>query len=216
MMRRLLPLLGLVLGACGYTDTGSGTRTLQVEASSSFDVTDGNDSRVRVTVRQADGTNVDDASVNVKDGDSGAVIAVPADGNGGRYSVDVPGYRRRLELAVARGSDRLDVKLEGPGPHTITSPVPGQVVSGNTLGVSWATKDGVAADEVSLDIRHTQAQRLLTTDTGSSNDLSLAGLSAGTYDLDVTRQNVVVPGGGVTGSTFTISYNVSTEFIVSP
>ncbi len=216
MMRRLLPLLGLVLGACGYTDAGSGTRTLQVQATSSFDVTGGNDSHLRVTIQQADGTDVNDASVRVKDADSGETIAVPADGNGGRYTIDMPGYRRRLDLGVQRGSDSLDVKLEGPGAHTITSPVAGQVVSGNTLGVSWSTKDGVAADQVELDIRHTQSQRLLTTDTGSSNDLSLAGLQAGNYELDVTRQNVVVPAGGVTGSTFTISYNVSTEFAVSP
>ncbi len=217
-MRRMLPLLALVLGACGYTDAGSGSGTLKVTAKAGYSVGGDDKTSIQIDVSKPS-TNTDpvmDAVVYAKDGDTGEQIPVPYDATHGDYRTDVDKYRRRLEIKMQSGNDGLDVKLEGPGPHTITSPEAGALNrGGDTLGVTWATSDGVAADTVILRIPEVHVETVLSTDTGSSHDIPWADLPTGSYHLSVTRLNHVIPNGGAPDSSFEIAYEVTTAFSVN-
>jgi hypothetical protein len=209
-------LLPLMLGACSYTDSGSGTGTLLVKATASYSVGPlaGNNFQLVVTVADINGARTG-AQVVMTDGENGDRFTLAAvAGHDGSYAADVVGYRRRLELGVQSGSDSLKAKLEGPGPHVIDSPKPGgyhRSDLGDHLDVSWSTSDGIRADAVVIDLGH-GIERTINDDTGSDDSIATQQLSTGDYDLTVTRSNRVDLAGGVGGSIFTTSYAVHSSF----
>lgn len=221
MKRFLLVSIPSLLAACTYTDGGEGTKTLFVVASSRFDVGGANGAEMIVEVSK-DGAAVSDVLVRLRDDDSDELFELPESAVAGRYSSTVPGYHRRLQLAVQSGSDALEAKLEGPGPHVIESPRAGGVDRsgmGGELDVAWATEDGLRADEVVVSIRNVDAhdiveERTITDDTGSYDEIPMAVFppNADNYRLTLTRRNRVDLDGGTSGSTFVVSYGVETTF----
>jgi hypothetical protein len=224
----ILAVAASVLAGCGrYTDPGTGTHTLFVKATLAYQF--GNSTTaVGVTVIKAN-TAVGTAYVTVKDPDSNATTTVPPENqNNGTYKLALPGWHRRIELAVvdppppAAMTDYLDVKLEGPGPHRITAPNQGDLVSYNGLGsgleVDWATTDGLKADLVSLSLRFSPFTTKLTDDTGSTTipKASLAQSLNNTETVHVMRQNQVTPAGGTAGSSMVLSYEVNNDFNLQP
>lgn len=205
-------LLGL--GACSYTDSGDGTQTLLVTATISFDGS--TDTRVNV---ERLGAAVSGATVTLHDPDKDETLTLTEDlpSNSGRYELNaIPGYRRRLELKVESGGDNLQAKLEGPGAHFITDPQGSQLIKrtsqGSQLEVKWGTKDGLRADEVTIeldDFKTTQSE-----DSGSFDQIAMARVKDGARDLRVERRNRVSLDGGSGGSTMTIEYAARIEINV--
>ncbi len=204
------------LMACGYTDPGSGSKTLQVEASAEYEVGDSDRMRVTVTVHDKDDAPVEWAIVELRDGKTGEIITAEYESEG-VYRASMSAYRRRLELRVESSGDELTAKLEGPGPHRILDPKAGamnRASFGPNLRVKWATTDGIRADEVRLRVHGQRAvERVLTEDGGSYDGIAISELpSVGDYRLTVERVNVVELAGGIAGSVFTIHYNVNVDF----
>lgn len=221
MIRHKAPLLAAAIAvasfACGYTDSGDGTRTLQVVAELSYDVGNrDNVMRARVTVRKA-GIHVSGASVAIIDGESGARFALEENGGNERYDASIAGgYRRRIELEIRSGNDNLTGRLEGPGAHLIEAPAHGSRVElsgGDKLDVHWQTEDGLAADEVRVDLDQADYTTTLNEDRGR-DEVPMATLRAGSEKVEVERRNRVVLTGGDGQSTMQISYEVENGFEV--
>ncbi|MBN1961803.1 MAG: hypothetical protein JW841_12735 [Deltaproteobacteria bacterium] len=202
--------------ACGYTDSGSGTRTLLVQARAQYAVSGGNQTNVTVSVADRDGTEITDATVEITDGKNGQRYSIPHQNNG-LYYINIENYRRRLRLHVRSGDNELSAKLEGPGPHVIDYPKAGAIRRsrlGNKFKVEWSTEDGIRADEVEISLRHGPEVNSKD-DSGFNDDISMSQLTeTGDYRLNLTRLNRINLGGGVDNSTFTISYSVNTEFAI--
>ena len=160
-MTRLLFVFGvaLALNACGYTDTGSGSGTLQVNALITYAAGENDTSSVEITVLDNSGSPLSGAAVELKDDQTGDTFAAAeqdvADAPG-VYTTSINKYRRRLELTISKDSHSLDGKLEGPGEHTIEFPAFGQSVNrsdfGESMEVTWTTTDGLMADRVTLTV----------------------------------------------------------------
>jgi hypothetical protein len=215
----VLVLGGALLAACGetYTDPGGGSGTLLVVANLQYAI-NGNNTRVDLQLTQ-NGATVDNAEVAIKDGDSD-VTATIAQRPNGRYQYDFAGYHRRIELAVTSGSDTVHGKIEGPGRHQISSPANNDNVNLGTMGsnleVKWSTKDGLRADQVTVQLAHTNYQSVLTSDDGTTNipKGNLLPRLGDDEQIQVLRANQVSLSGGTPGSTLTLGYSVSNTFVI--
>lgn len=214
----LLPLL--LLTACGdFTDGGSGSGTLEVDARASYS-SDTDRTEIRVDVRVQAG-DPDDARVRITDDESNEVLELEVTPNAGlnvaRFNGVFSGYRQRLEIEVERGSDDLDGKIEGPGRHVIESPANGTAVSlddiGNSLEIEWAVEDGLRADSVTVSLDESDFDATVTDDRGDL-DVDVEFLELGDEEIEVQRTNSVVLSGGLVGSKFDFSYSVENEFII--
>ena len=213
-MNRLVAIGWITLaGACGYTDAGSGTGTLLVDARAVYRAAHDNQTSIDVEVAK-NGEDFVNARVTVKDGDGGGTITLTERG-GGRYSDDLSGYHRKLELTVELGGDNLNVRLEGPGPHVLTDPLAGDRISlgglGGALPVRWRVADGLRADEASISLNQSPYESGPRNDDGSW-EIPVTSLASGTEEVRVERTNRIAPNGGVAGSSFEMTYDVRVAF----
>lgn len=208
-----LASLFFAMFACGYNDTGEGTRTLNVQANVQYDW-------------QIDTTHaefyishpehvVEDANVILIRADTQTKYTAQATRVPGKYTVDIPGYAQRLDLAIATEQDALSCKLEGPGAHVVVSPAPGTTLAANDdLAVRWSTDDGIQADVVTLSLPDSNWQQQLDKDTGRAIIPSKV-LTAGAHVVKIRRSNRLVPSGSVDSqSAIDVTYSVLAPFQV--
>ena len=157
----------------------------------------------------------------VKDGDSGTTFDIPQQNAGAstRYRLpDMQGYHRKVELRVENNSDRLEGKLEGPGPHTILEPLNNETVKrsseGDNMPVKWRVDDGIRAEEVTIALDEGDHRSTIKDDPGSY-DVPTTALASGDEGVEVTRRNRVKLDGGIGGSKLEISYEAENDIIVT-
>ncbi|MEO1175247.1 MAG: hypothetical protein AAFX94_24810, partial [Myxococcota bacterium] len=124
-MSRAAALLAFALAACGdFTDEGSGTGTLEVEARAVYEVSDDR-TDVRVDVVISSGS-LESVIAELRDDETDETRTMERVDLGlnsrARFTESYSGYAKRLELRVQRGSDELDGRIEGPGRHVIEFP----------------------------------------------------------------------------------------------
>ncbi|MCK5690656.1 hypothetical protein KAI87_15355 [Myxococcota bacterium] len=213
----ILPALLLLTSACGYTDSGDGSKTLQVDAEMSYRPSDNNLMRLNVTIEKS-GTEVEDAVVKITDDESGDIYELTHNHHG-EYFLSVEGYHRKLRLEIERGSDKLSAQLQGPGPHIITYPENESLVKRSDLGafftLVWRVDDGLAADQVFLRLKeHHKEFDLIDNDPGDYNIIRTIEMDDGEEEAQVKRTNITELAGGTTGSTFSIGYDARNEFVI--
>ena len=217
-MKRLACAVGaFLLVGCGYTSAGDGTGTLLVVARGSLVAGAGNRMQLQVDVSR-DGADVEDAVVRLTDPEDDASVVL-AYQNGGRYTGQLTGYHRRLALEVQSGSDALSARLEGPGPHVLTRPQAGERYTLGSLGggldVRWRVDDGLRADTVRVELDGAGYETELDLDEGKWT-VPVNRLQTGSEEVRVARSNSVVLAGGVSGSSFEITYEVRNAFDIDP
>ena len=210
-------LIGLpLLGGCSYSDAGTGTNTLHVKASLDYAAGDTDISHLQVEILDSAGQPVSDAAVTLLDGDTGEEFTLP-EADSGIYRSDIPKYRRRAQLVIERGSDRLDGQLEGPGPHLIETPVQAGTVNRadrvEPLEVRWETTDGIKADLVTLGLDDDRFSTTETEDRGFAT-IPKDELHSGSEGVTVRRRNSLVFAAGLNHSSFEITYQVRHGFQV--
>jgi hypothetical protein len=218
-MRRTLTLtLALVtLGACGYTDGGGGSKTLEVKAVLEYHA--GQNAIDADVVVRKNGVAVEGAAVVLIDGDDDASFALELQSNGNHqsYRANVEGYHRKMALKVESGSDDLHGQLEGPGSFIISNPDNEQHIKRSSndsiLNVRWVTQDGIAADEVTIRYADGGFETTIQEDRGNY-DVPASKLDTSEDDVQVARRNRVGLTGGVLSSTLELSYVVSNHVII--
>lgn len=201
------------MAACGYNDTGEGTRTLNVQANVQYDW--------QVDAMHADfylshpEHVVDHANVILVRADTQTRYQAYPTQAPGKYSVDIPGYAQRLDLSIQTEQDALTCRLEGPGAHVVLSPAPGTTVSADDdLAVRWATDDGIRADVVMLSLPEINWQQQLDKDTGRAV-VPRQVLSEGQHVVKIRRSNRLLPAGSLDAqSAIDVTYSVIAPFQV--
>jgi hypothetical protein len=205
LARVLLAFTASALAACGgFTSEGDGSHTLEVDARVSFEEgTATMNARVSVTQR---GAQVEGATVTLRDDDTEAVFPLENDGNFYRSNI-AGGYRRKLELTVARGDDKVSAKLEGPGQHFIVKPFDGTRVElgDDPLKINWSVSDGIRADDVAVTIDGTDYRGESNKDRGEV-EIPRELLRPGDAVVRIERSNSVKLDGALGASTFVLSY----------
>jgi hypothetical protein len=214
-------LISLLFTACGYTDEGDGSGTLQVQADITYTVHN-NQMHAEIEVTKG-GVPVTDATVTL-DPDEGAEATIPFnDGPGNnddRYRANITSYKRRLQLRIDRGDDWVEVQLEGPGTHSIAEPEAGGIIDAGDLDgdieVKWKTEDGVKCDEVKVEVRgnNEEVQYENTPDDTGSHDVEGTAFDSGANTIQVTRRNSIRPKGAEGSSYFKIHYQVENSVVV--
>jgi hypothetical protein len=216
-----LASLTLALGAaaaCGYTDAGGGSRTLEVIATMDYQVHD-NETTINIEVNK-DGAPLEGANVVVKDDENGTTHEIAQQNAGADtvYRQNLSGYIRRAELRVELDNDRLDAKLEGPGPHRITEPENGRTFKrsdiGDNLTVKWKTDDGIAADETTIRLGWGDRHSSTIKEDPGNYDIPSASLADGNEEVRVIRRNRVNLDGGIGQSKLEISYEARNDIII--
>lgn len=211
---RLMRAWGLLAlsatAACGgYTSSGDGSHTLDVEAVVSSESGNAN-MTARVSV-SAKGAQVSGATVTLRDDETQAVFPLNEDGN--FYRATIPGgYRKKLELKVERGDDNLSGKLEGPGIHFIATPFDGTRVElgDDPLKINWAVSDGIRADDVAITLDGSDYRGETDKDRGEV-EVPRELLRTGEDVIRIERSNSVDLTGGFGPSKFTISYQATSR-----
>lgn len=217
-MRRVgFCLLALVASCGGYSDEGGGTGTLEVDARASYEVSnDRTDVRIDVVVTTGSVDSVRAEIQNDLTGETRTMERIDLGRtNRARFAESFAGYAQRLELLVERGDDNLDGRIEGPGRHVIDFPRTGGVVeAGDSFDLEWTVEDGLAADTVEVELDDSDFFRTLIVDSGEL-EIPDNFVQRGEETAEVERSNIVDLAGGVPGSTFSISYSVANEFVVT-
>jgi hypothetical protein len=204
--------IGLATAACGYTDAGVGSKTLEVNASLQY-TWETDSTRAEIWLTRA-GTAVTDANVVLLDADSHQQRPVANALAAGHYAVDLVGYPRRLQLSVRVGDEGLACQIEGPGRHLIAAPAPGTTIGyGEALSVQWKSEDGVRADSVTVRVADIPWSLHITNDQGHAA-VPAHVLMPGIQTLTVERRSQVIPNGGAGHSHVDMVYAVSTPFQV--
>ncbi|MBI5509948.1 MAG: hypothetical protein HY903_14425 [Deltaproteobacteria bacterium] len=210
-------VLLLLAAGCGYTDSGSGSNTLEVIATVEYRADD-NSTRAEITVNKS-GAKVEGAQVVLTDGDSGDEFAIAQQNNGNNtvYRNEISGYHRKMALKVASGSDELTGQLEGPGPHIISNPDNSEILDRNSMGdtfeVRWTTEDGIRADEITIRFNQGDFETTISNDNGKYS-VPTTKLNAQNDEVRVTRRNRTKLSGGILASSLEISYRVENSVIV--
>ena len=209
----LVPILGLT--ACGYTDGGGGSKTLEVKALLTYKLHD-NAIDANIDVNK-DNVTVDGATVTLTDGDKGDIFTIDQRNNGNHapYHSSITGYHRKLALKVENGDDKLYGQIEGPGSHIISNPDANEVMDradmGSSFEVRWSTNDGIAADEVAVHLHDFDTS--IQDDRGNCN-VPTSKLVEGTNKIEVERLNRVTLDGGILASVLELAYSVEIEVSV--
>jgi hypothetical protein len=204
-MRFLLLTAVTAIAACGsYTDEGDGSDTLEVDANVAFTAgTAIMDARVSVDKKSA---FVSGAVVTLTD-DDGNSFTLDEEGN--FYRAKIPGdYRRKLELKISSGADKLSAKLEGPGITFIVAPFEGTTIKlkNDPIKIEWSTKDGIRADRIGISTDNSSYHGDTNHDDGEV-DIPRELLNAGDDIIHVERSNTVkLKHADDAKSTFTMSY----------
>lgn len=216
------PTLGVLLfgtwlaAACGYTDAGDGTQTLNVTAVLSYHLED-NETHIALAVKR----NLDflpGAQVTLRDDETGELYTIPEVAHPTQnYRDHIGGHHRRLELSVVAGADNLTARIEGPGPFVVPQPEHNRPITiadlGEHLTVKWRPDDGLPADEVRVRLERADVDQLIEADEGHYQIRSIY-LETGSETLRVERINRVLLAGGTPGSFLTSGYEVRNDFVV--
>ncbi len=217
-MARLRACLGVAWAlslatACGYTESGTGTHTLQVNGSVSYNPTEASDASALFIEVKKQGVSITDALVQLTDADTGEKFTVPAAGTA--YKVDWPGYHRRIAWHIVAGNDHVMCQLEGPGRHTVSAPAHASVQKmAQPLDVAWRTADGVRGGEVMLRLDPGAYKTTLAHDEGAVR-IGAPDLAPGLTTISVLRRTAVVPAGAVAPSALSYDYEVQNTFLVN-
>lgn len=207
----------LIPVGCGYTDEGGGTHTLEVIAILDYDFSD-NETTVDVEVRK-NGVALVGALVRIEP-DEGDGVDIPQRDAGASARYRLPnwqGYHRRIELRVESNNDRLEARLEGPGPHIIVEPQSAPVSRGSlgkNMDIEWKVDDGVRADEVTISLDKGDYHSTIRDDPGHY-EIPSTSLATGEEKIKVTRRNRIKLAGGTGASKLEISYKKEVEIVVS-
>lgn len=206
--------------ACSYTDPGTGSGTLQVAAQLAYTAGATDTSHLSVEILDLRGQPVSEASVLFSDGDTEEEFtATEADITNapGVYTLEVPRYRRRLELKIVKGKNHLRGSLEGPGRHTILTPAHASTLRrrdlGDNLVVTWGTTDGIRADQITLRLKDEGFSTTELADWGETTVPSKE-LQSGAETVSVIRRNTLTFAEGLHNSMFEIAYEVTHAFQV--
>ncbi len=214
--------LALALAGCGgdgiVSDPGTGTRTLAVQASASYESgLQGASFEVRVSKL---GQPVSGAKVAVTSG-LGMVTLVEGPGPDVRYRGNQAGWPDDgfildIEVRDATGklTDSLSASVRVAAPvklmrPSVTTPFDPHTLAGGVLPVVWS---GPAGDRVRVKAKDFEPQPF-------SPDPLEVSIPAATFDktehdLEITRSNTVVLAGGAPDSSFTSDYKLKTTLIV--
>ncbi len=129
-------------------------------------------------------------------------------------TADFGGYHRHLLIRIEAPGGNLSCQLEGPGRHTLSSPLQGQtLVRGHDLLVRWQTADGLVADEVDVHLSLAGYSVSLRQDLGELL-IPTKLLRPGSETITVTRRNRLVPAGAAAASEIRMSYALAVTFQV--
>jgi hypothetical protein len=129
-------------------------------------------------------------------------------------TADFAGYHRHLSIRIEGPSGSLSCKLEGPGRHTLLSPLQGQLIHlGDDLTVRWKTTDGMAAHEVDVHLSLAGYSLSLREDSGACL-IPAKLLRAGNETITVTRRNRLLPAGAAAPSEIRMHYALAVTFQV--
>lgn len=223
----------LLVGACGGSDTdpgsgndtGSGTQTLVVDGSASAEARASNartgadfdtEFNVRVSLNN---TPVTTGTVQITSS-SGTVDLTYIDNQDGaaRWRGSAPGYDEVYILDVIAGEDTVEgVRVDGPDIHVFEEPVAGATVDGTIdLDVLWDRSDEAA----SATIRTDQIDRLAIADSGEHvlppGSLKTSADKPEENNIEITRENTVVPAGAVGGSQWSVSIRNDIDVLAAP
>ena len=203
----------MLAAACGYTDAGTGSRTLLVNGSISYNpMAEQGASTLRLDVKK-EGVSITDAIVQVTDAGNNERYTLHAVGTG--YEGIWPGYHRRIAWHIVSGDDNVTCQLEGPGRHTVTAPSHAATHSlGAPLHVTWRTGDGVRAEEVFLRVTPGSYTATLNDDAGTVH-IGAPTLEPGKSTISVLRRTAVVPAGAAADSLLYYDYEVQNDFLVT-
>lgn len=217
-----ITLLGpaLVLLGCGgdgiVSDPGTGTRTLSVQASASYESgLQGASFEVRVSKL---GQAVSGAKVAVT---SGLGMVTLVEGQDQRYRGNQAGWPDDgfildIEVRDATGklTDSLSASVRVAAPvklmrPSVTTPFDPHTLEGGVLPVVWS---GPAGDRVRVKAKDFEPQPF-------SPDPLQVSIPAATFDktehdLEITRSNTVLLAGGAPDSSFTSDYKLKTTLLV--
>jgi hypothetical protein len=202
------------------TNAGSGTGTLLVRATVSFD-SDDSSADLEAHVEKA-GQNVDTAKVRVSS-NRGAVELTSR--GGGDYRASQPGfagdgYAIDVTLTDADGkvTDELHGSVQAPAAVRLTAPDLTRVVDARQLpgAVLVFTWDGPTAEEARLKLKG-------GFDSGARSpdplriEVPATELKEQTEEIDLKRTNDVQLAGGVQGSKLSVEYTLkATLFVMNP
>ena len=209
----------LAATACGYTESGTGSRTLQVNGTVAYSLASAKDASFLSVSVAKEGVPVTTALVIAIDGDTDERFTVPA--VDAKYAGTWPGYHRRIAWRIVAGDDNVASQLEGPGRHTVSAPTHASVHKlGEPLHVAWGTADGVRGEQVTVRLTPSAYtspggyEATLASDDGSVR-INAPNLEPGLATISVTRRTAVAPAGAVPPSTLSYTYEVLNEFLVN-
>jgi hypothetical protein len=213
---RIALLLIVSSAACGYTDGGDGTGTLEVVAEIIYRTHD-NDTEVEISVEK-DGSTVNDATVELTDGESGETFSVSQANPNETYEASIDSYHRRIKLRVESGADRLEAQLEGPGVHRVVHPENDSILRlaelGSEFEVRWDTEDGLAAQEVIVKIDDDFSHTIRGYQDPGHYGVPTSYLESDDADVSVWRINKVSLNGGIGESRMEIEYRARNSVVV--
>jgi hypothetical protein len=212
-------LVGSLLMGCGFTDPGSGTQTLFVNASATTDGSNGGTVLSALIREQGpNGPTVDDATV-IMTGDTGTDHSLPLILCCGIYGVNNVTWETGWRLKITRGNDKLEAFLSAPGLTTILEPTAGSTFvrsAGTPLHVRWKDESGKSAETVEVRLSQGDYNQGRPEDPGTRDVPATAWTQAENNErVTVKRTTDTNLSGGITGSVFTASSTADVNFVVA-
>ena len=219
-MKHLIASL-VVIAACGGTDPGDGTHTLEVNGTVNAEVNGTNgtlpqdfttDFNIEISLN---GNDVTTGTVTIKSDDVITTLTYDANNGNARWRGSAPGYTETYRLDIVAGADEVrNVVVDGPDIHTFKTPLPGASLDSTlTIGVEWDRGD--EADSAS--IRVGDLDRVTIVDTGNyemgPNMLRAERDQPRENRVEIRRTNRVIPAGAIAGSEFSVSVENDIEVI---
>lgn len=201
------------------SDPGTGTRTLAVQASASYESgLQGASFEVRVSKL---GQAVSGAKVAITSGLGMVTLVEGADqryrGNQAGWPDD--GFILDIEVRDATGklTDSLSASVRVAAPvklmrPSVTTPFDPHTLAGGVLDVVWS---GPAGDRVRVKAKDFEPQPFSPDPLKVSIPATTFGKGETEHDLEITRSNTVLLAGGAPDSSFTSDYKLKTTLIVT-
>ena len=217
-----LAVIGVGVTACGggtdpvidRNNPGTGTLTLEVQADIDANaVVGGFVTNFDVTVKDAEGNAVSEATVTIENSSIGTLTLLETSVGSGDYRATRNAFPDGdFELNVIRGTDNVEnVVLGGPGVHTITSPSANDIVPAlQAITVTWDRPSTALSAE--LETRDYASGVLL--DAGTAVIPAAENVANSVQRVRVFRFNEVSIASGLPGSRMRVEVRRTIEPIV--